>query len=240
MTGRAADRLTAWSVRAYALVLHAYPPEFRREFGESMTQLFRDLARAACREPGVAGLAALWMRTAGDVLVSLPGAYARERRGPMFRLFAAAGILYVCALAFSAGYGALRYAEFYQPPAFSKYGAEAAGEEALVSAYQHAMAGEFGRYRTFALAAGLVVAVLLGAASALFGLWQRSLWSGAGAFAGGAVLTIAAVSLLPTVWFPLDRYPAGFVWLHSCFPIAAGTWLLIAAIGWLGPRFRTA
>jgi hypothetical protein len=147
---KTANRLAEWSACAYALIIRMYPYRFRREFGESMTQVFRDMARAALGDTGLAGLAALWMRTALDLLASVPGAYAGERRESMFRLFAAAGVLYIGALAFSTGYGALRFGEFYQPPAFSRLGAEAAGEDALIAAYEHALAGDFGRYRAFA------------------------------------------------------------------------------------------
>jgi cytochrome b561 len=242
--GRATNRIAAWSVRTYALILHVYPCGFWRELGESMTQVFRDQVRDACKESGLVGLAALWMRTVVDVLVSVAGAYSSERRKSMFRVVVAAGILYVCTLVLVMGYGAIRFGEFYERPAFSGVGAtEPVDEDKLIAAYERALSGEFGRYKTFAIGAGLVLAVLLGVASALFGLWQRSLLKSAGAFVAGAVLTIAAVSLLPTIWFPLDRYPVGFVWLLRCFPIAAGAWLLVTVIGRFGParaRFKPA
>ncbi len=244
MIDSATKQIAAWSVRVYALILHVYPQGFRLEFGESMTQVFRDLARDAGKRSSLTGLAALWIRTFADVLVSVAGAYSSERRKSMFRVVIAAGILYVCTLALVMGYGAFRFGEFYERPAFSGFhAAEPVDEDKLIAAYEQALTGEFGRYKTFAVGAGLVLAVMMGAASALFGLWQKSLLKSAGAFVAGSVLTIAAVSLLPTIWFPLDRYPVGFVWLLRCFPIAAATWLLVTVIGRFGParaRFKAA
>ncbi|HSB17743.1 MAG TPA: hypothetical protein VLE22_25065 [Bryobacteraceae bacterium] len=244
MTDSAIKQIAAWSVRVYALILHVYPEGFRLEFGESMTQVFRDLARDAGKRSGLTGLTALWMLTFADVLASVAGAYSSERRKSMFRVVIAAGILYVCTLALVTGYGAIRFGEFYERPAFSGFrAAEPVNEDKLTAAYEQALTGDFGRYKTFAVGAGLVLAVLLGVASALFGLWQKSLLRSAGAFVAGSVLTIVAVSLLPTIWFPLDRYPVGFVWMLRCFPVAAGAWLLVTVIGRFGPgraRFKLA
>ncbi len=76
----ATNRLALWSVQAYSLILQVYPCAFRREFGQSMTQVFRDMARDARQESGLLGLAVLWMRTVVDVLVSVVTAYASNRR----------------------------------------------------------------------------------------------------------------------------------------------------------------
>ena len=237
MTDRRTKRLVGWSVRAYVLALLVYPWAFRREFGESMTQVFQDLARDACRASGVVGLAALWMRTAVDLLVSAVSAYSRERRRSMFRVVVGAGSLYVGMLALAAGYGAIRFAEFYEPPAFSRFGAtESVDEDALIAAYEQALTGEFGQYKMFAFGAGLVLAIWLGIASALFGLWQRSVLHGAGAFLAGALLTIAALALLPAIWFPQDRYPVGAAWvMGGSLPLAGVVWLLVTIAGRFGP-----
>lgn len=82
--------------------------------------------------------------------------------------------------------------------------------------------------------AGLVLALSLGVAAAAFGLYHGSLLHSVGALVVGSLLTIGAVSLLPTVWFPLDRYPVG-LWLFSGLPAAAAAWTLVTAIGRFGP-----
>ena len=114
----------------------------------------------------------------------------------------------------------------------------------MIAASEQALTGEFGRYRTFAFASGLVLAILLGVASALFGLWQRSVSHGAGAFLAGTVLTVAALSFLPTIWFPLDRYPVGALWLMGgLLTVALGACLPVIMIGRFGTawvRFKAA
>ena len=95
---------------------------------------------------------------------------------------------------------------------------------------ERALDGEFGRYRRFMVGSVVVVGALLGMASALFGLWFRRVLFGIGAFAAGGVLTIAAFELMPTVWFPLDRYAVGFVWLLRGAPVAAAIWLVIVLV----------
>jgi hypothetical protein len=236
MTAPASDRVTWWAVLPYRLILQAYPHSFRREFGESMTQAFTDSVRAAWNRAQLAGLARLWMRTLVDVVVSLFRAYAGERRDSMFRMAVGLGIIYICALAAIVTYGAVRFGEFYPAPGFSIFGAPDANEGALQAAYAQAMTGDFGAYRRFTLVAGFSLAALLGAASALFGLWQKSLPHGVGALIAGTAITIAAFELLPTVWFPLDRYPVGALWLiGGGIPLAVGTWLLVIVMGRFGP-----
>ena len=242
MTDRTGKTLTSWSLSTYWLILQAYPSSFRREFGESMSQVFGDSLRSAWNRAGLAGLAALWIRTIVDVVVSLFSAYAGEDRDPMFKLAAGLSLLYICALTVVVGYGALRFGEFYQPPGFSVFGAPNAHEDVLIAAYEQAMTGDFGRYRMFTLVAGFSLAAVLGATSALFGLWQRSLPHGAAALCAGTVVTILAFELLPTVWFPLDRYPVGALWLiGGGIPLAACMCMLVMALGRFGParaRFK--
>lgn len=233
MIHRASNILARMSLRAYPLVLGVYPRGFRREFGESMTQVFRDLVHDACRTSGVAGLLRLWLRTVMDVVVSLVGAYTSERREAMFRTVVAVGVLYLGVLGLASGYGAIRFGEFYDPPAFTMFNAAGpVDENKLEAAYGEALRGEFGRYKAFAAGTGILLAVLLGLASALFGLWQRSIPHGAGAFLAGAALTVLVFQLLPTIWFPFDRYPVGALWVMGAgLPLAALVWLVVTAIG---------
>jgi uncharacterized membrane protein YkgB len=86
------------------------------------------------------------------------------------------------------------------------------------------------------MAAGFSLAILLGVTSALFGLWQKSVLHGAGALMAGTALTIVAFELLPVVWFPLDQYPVGALWLMGGgVLLAAGTCLLVVILGRLRP-----
>lgn len=236
MTNPRSDRLIPWSISTYWLILQAYPHSFRREYGESMVQVFGDSARDAWKRAGLAGLAILWIRTIRDVAVSVFRAYSIERRDGLFRLWAGATMLYVTAVVCIVGYGALEFREFYQPPSFSVFGAPDAHENALIAAHEQALGGEFGRYRVFARVAGFSLALLLGATSALFGLWQRSLLHSTGALLAGSAFTVVAFELLPTVWFPLDRYAVGALWvMGGGVPLAACTWLLVMVLGHFRP-----
>lgn len=227
--------VAAWSTSTYRLMLLAYPRAFRCEFGDSMAQVFGDAVRDAWNGAGPAGVALLWMRTLADVARSLVGAYAAEKRDGTFRMAAALLILYACALAGTVGYGALRFGEFYEPPAFTRFGAPEAGEDALVAAHEREMGGAFGAYRSFTVTAGLSLAVLLGIACGLFGLWQRSVLHGAAALGTGLAVTIAAFELLPAIWFPLDRYPVGALWMMGgAAPVAAASWIASMLLGGLG------
>jgi len=235
MRSRREEAFASWSNSTYRLILLAYPDSFRRAFGESMAQVFSDAVRDAWKRTGPGGIAVLWMRTIADVARSLVSAYAGEARDGILRAAAVLLILYVCALAGTVGYGAHRFDEFYEPPAFSRFGAPHAHEDELLAAHEVAMAGEFGAYRTFTVAAGFALAALLGVTSALFGLSQRSIPHGAAALGAGLALTIAAFALLPTIWFPLDRYPAGALWLMGGgIPLAAATWMAVTLLGRVG------
>jgi hypothetical protein len=233
--GQNGHRLAGWSISAYWLILQAYPDAFRREFGESMAQVFSDAARDARNASGAAGLAVLWMRTLKDVVISLVRAYVREARDPVFRAATGLCLLYVCVLVSAVAYGAWAYREFYPAPPFSVFGAPEASEDALVASYEQALLGAFGGYRVFASVVGFSLAALLGLTAAVFGVAQKSILHGAGLLVAGVTITIPALSLLPTVWFPLDRYPVAALWLiGGGVPLAAGTWLVLALLTRLG------
>ena len=229
------NRLPVWSVRAYRLLLQAYPASVRRDYGDAMTQVFADLVRDAWRDSGRAGLRRVWRQTLPDLAISLGRAYASEPRGASFRAAVAAGLIFVCAMALANAYGAVRFRGFYDPPAFTRVAAPSAGEDALLAAYDEALAGELGRYRTFALATGLVLAVLLGVTAAAVSVWQASLLHGAAALVAGAAATIVALSLLPPIWFPFDRYPPAALWvMGGGLPLSVFAWLAVAAVARLG------
>ena len=236
ITSAPARRAMSWSIRAYAILLHLYPPSFRREFGDSMLLVFGDLTRDVGSRAGVAGLTLLWMRTLVDLAVSLGRAYAGDRRDSWYPLATGALVLYLVAVSAVVGYGAWRYSEFYTAPAFSRFGAPAADENQLLAAYDRALAGEFGGYRSFTVAAGMSLAGLLGLTAAVFGLWQRSFVHAIGVLLVAGVLTIVALQLLPTIWFPLDRYPVSALWLiGGGLPLAAAACALILVAARYGP-----
>jgi hypothetical protein len=60
------------SRRAYALLLAAYPREFRREYGREMTLVFADRCRDESRARGAAALARVWGEALLDLALSAP------------------------------------------------------------------------------------------------------------------------------------------------------------------------
>ena len=69
MTGTPRDNGTvvALCARIYALLLMAYPANFRRDYGPQMAQAFRDCCRDTHRQYGPCGLIALWVSALGDL-----------------------------------------------------------------------------------------------------------------------------------------------------------------------------
>lgn len=70
------------SVRVYQLLVWTYPAEFRRTYGRDMAQVFGDCCRVAYVQRGVAGVAALWLGTLGDLVASLPREYGAHLPRP--------------------------------------------------------------------------------------------------------------------------------------------------------------
>lgn len=61
----------ALSIRAYQLLLHAYPTKFQREYGSHMSQVFRDCCQRAFQQDGTKGMVKLWSITFIDLLSSV-------------------------------------------------------------------------------------------------------------------------------------------------------------------------
>src|SRR6187399_3279394 len=86
--------------RVYAALLRLFPQEFRGDFGDQMTEDFRDQREEAASSGTPAAAWRLWARTTWDILRSAPRehldlllrdvAYAsrRLRRNPLFALTA--------------------------------------------------------------------------------------------------------------------------------------------------------
>jgi hypothetical protein len=70
MNGRKVDG--SLSRRAYALLLAAYPREFRREYGREMALVFADRCRDESRARGRAALARVWGEALLDLVASAP------------------------------------------------------------------------------------------------------------------------------------------------------------------------
>jgi hypothetical protein len=65
---RGQSPLARFCAAAYRVLLHLYPPRFRREYGAEMAQLFADLSRDADQRNGTTGVLALFVRAVFDTL----------------------------------------------------------------------------------------------------------------------------------------------------------------------------
>src|SRR6476659_5439891 len=61
---------TNLSCRIYRVLLAAYPADFRREYGRSMVQVFRDSSRDASRRQKKFATANFWLTILCDLIVS--------------------------------------------------------------------------------------------------------------------------------------------------------------------------
>jgi hypothetical protein len=63
--------VVSFSIRAYRLLVGAYPTAFRQEYGEHMLQLFGDCSRRQYRQKGASGMLMLWAVTLFDFVRSV-------------------------------------------------------------------------------------------------------------------------------------------------------------------------
>jgi hypothetical protein len=98
------------SYRLYGLLLFAYPPQFRRRFGNEMLQVFRDCCRAHASRRA---LLSFWLRTLADLLLTVAhertdrsereGIFMNNRRRDAFALLGCIGIIAIAFVLLSYG-----------------------------------------------------------------------------------------------------------------------------------------
>lgn len=92
------------SHRLYALLLAAYPAEFRREYGQQMLQLFRDCYQREVRRNGFSGIIRVWAHTLSDLARTAPRERLEDSNGGLkgmmkaLRTLALAVIVYIAAV----------------------------------------------------------------------------------------------------------------------------------------------
>jgi len=65
------SRIVEISVRVYAMLILVYPSTFRREYGNEMTKVFREMATDAWRKRRSIGMSCLWCQVLVDLLSSV-------------------------------------------------------------------------------------------------------------------------------------------------------------------------
>jgi hypothetical protein len=92
------------SQRLFALLLAAYPAEFRREYGREMMQLFRDCYHTEVRRKGLLGAVNLWAYMLIDLARSAPREHLHDSNGELkgimkaIRTLVPAVIVYIAAV----------------------------------------------------------------------------------------------------------------------------------------------
>jgi hypothetical protein len=205
----------SFGARLYALLLYLYPASFRREYGESMLQLFNDQCRSIS---GPGGYAVLWVKTLRDLLLSVPAAHSNGPRPASNGARLLWTVLAVLGLVFVVNAVIL-------PSWISRMPSDV---PTIVQATEAAMPGP---YRTVALVAVAIVSTLLALGALVFALRQPNLSTGAVAFVVGAGLTCMGLAINPWLWTPLDRYPVSIAWAVGIWPLAAIAWAVLALIG---------
>lgn len=210
--------------RLYALLLYLYPRSFRREYGESMLQLFNDQRRAA---DGAGGNVMLWLKTLRDLVLSVPAAHSNERQTNGQRRTLAVGAVFVWGLIAVFACAFLAFAVVI-PNTVGHI--PVVDEAASIPSAEQAAMGEPSPYRALVIGGIVAVATLLAGAAFLFSLAQRSLWNGAAVFVAGALVSVFTLGSNPWIWIRQGEPSIAGLWMLAVWPLAAIAWgaLMIA------------
>ncbi|MGH9340861.1 MAG: hypothetical protein ACRD1R_15020 [Acidobacteriota bacterium] len=107
------------SIPIYRILMRAYPEAFRRQYGESMIQIFRDLGRDAAGGSGIAGLIKFWSKILPDLVCSVVEQNFNHGSRIMGKLAAASGAVDILVLLAIVAYASVTFRDFYMPPDFN-------------------------------------------------------------------------------------------------------------------------
>ena len=79
-------------------------------------------------------------------------------------------------------------------------------------------------YRRFLKVAGIALAMMIGVAAGAHGAWRDSAKTGFTTLGTALILTVTAMSMMPWVEYPNDRYAAGWVWVMNGILPLLFTW----------------
>ena len=83
-------------------------------------------------------------------------------------------------------------------------------------------------YRLSMMFVTIILAVGIGAWSALYGLEKDRLFLGLGILIGGGIATGVILSFAPYILYPNDQYPVSFMWTIGGGPIGFAVWLAVS------------
>ena len=86
-------------------------------------------------------------------------------------------------------------------------------------------------YRRFLKVAGIALAMMIGVAAGAHGAWRDSAKTGFTTLGTALIITVVAMSMMPWVEFPGDRYAAGWVWvMNGILPLLV-SWGITTILG---------
>lgn len=86
-------------------------------------------------------------------------------------------------------------------------------------------------YRRLLKVGGIALAMMIGVAAGAHGAWRESAKTGFTTLGTALIVTVAAMTMMPWVEFPNDRYAAGWVWvMNGILPLMV-TWGATTIIG---------
>jgi hypothetical protein len=145
------------------------------------------------------------------------------------------GLVYLALLLGAVAVTGWQYREYYATPRLDR----TMDENAVLQEWNRSYAERYRDYRSFLRPITLGLALYLSAWAAALGVWKKSVWKGLLALAGGAMVTVVALSALPTIYFPFDQYSVAAVWVMSGLPWIAATWALLTLAGRMLSRHKT-
>jgi hypothetical protein len=143
------------------------------------------------------------------------------------RVITGFGVFYLVFLLGAVAATGFKYRDLYAPPALDP----TLGEDAVLRVWELNYEHRYREYRRSVRAIGLSLALFLPIWAAALGVWKNSVRKGLIALAGGGVVTVLALSLLPWVYFPFDKYPVAALWVMGAAPWAALSWALLTLFG---------
>jgi hypothetical protein len=202
--------------RIYALLLHLYPATFRREYGESMVQLFKDQCRVA---RGAGGYAMLWLKTLRDLARSVPATHLDQRRKRgQHGAMSAGALVWTVIVGFVVAF--IAFAVVIP----STVGYIPSDEAAAIAGSAPPTAAELARFRAIGLSTLALVTALLATAAFRFSRRQSSVLNGAATFVAGALVTLVPLAMLPTLSVREGEFSLGATLIMSIWLLAAAAW----------------
>lgn len=202
--------------RVYALLLYLYPAAFRRDYGESMLQLFEDQCRVA---RGAGGYAMLWLKTLRDLARSVPAIQLNERRKGMQH-----GATFAGALVWTVIVGFVVAFIAFAVVIPSTVGYIPGDEAAAIAGSDPPTAAELARFRAIGLSTLALVTALLATAAFRFTRRQSSVLNGAATFVAGALATFVPLAILPSLSVRDGQFSLVAMLIMSIWLLAAAAW----------------